>query len=126
MNKKIIFQKCTFDYIYFLLYTIASSIMNILYHFSVTEDNPKENLDKNDYNHFELSKQLLITYSSNIADFLAIIPYFIRKKQLKKSNVSSKKIESPEIDDKVKECKGQNELTIMIFKYLKLKKEKNY
>ena len=111
MNKKIIFQKCKFDYIYFLLYAIAYAIMQILDHSTDIDDYLKENPGKNeDNNHFELSKQLIIAYSSNTADFLAIIPYFIRKRLIKKSNVCSKKIETSEIDDKVNESKGQNEL----------------
>ena len=91
MNKKIIFQKCTFDYIYFLLYIIVYALIKILDYFIVIGDYPKENPNKNGNNHFHLALQLLIAYSSNISDFLAIIPYFIRKKLLKKSNISSKK-----------------------------------
>ena len=84
MNKKIIFQKCNFNYIYLLLYIIAYTIMEILNCCTDIEDYLEKNQDKNKGNHFELSKQIIITYSSNIADFLAIIPYFIRKKLLKK------------------------------------------
>ena len=110
MDKKIIFQKCTLDYIYFLLYTITFAIMQIFSYFTAIEKYQKDNHDKNYFNHLELSNQLIIAYSSNIADFLAIIPYFIRKIQLKKSNVSSKKIETAEIDEDNNKCKGKNEL----------------
>ena len=121
MNKKIIFQKCNFNYIYFLLYIIVYAIKEILNNFYIEKE---DYADKNDKNYFKLSEQLLITYSSNISDFLAIIPYFIRKKLLKKSNVSSKKIETSEIDDKINESKGQNELIYNDIKIYETQKRK--
>ena len=69
------------------------------------KDYLKENPDKYDNNYFMLSAQLIIAFSGTVADYFAIIPYFIRKKLIKKSKVSSKEIETLELDDKVNECK---------------------
>ena len=55
-----------------------------------------------------VSSQLLIAYSATISDYFAIIPFFIRKKLMKKNYSRIKDKETPEIDDKVNEYKGQN------------------
>ena len=109
MNKKIIFQKCKLDYIYFLLYIIVYASIRILIFFIKEEDYVKENPNKYNNNHFNLSLKILISYLSNISVFLSIIPYFIRKKLLKKRNISSKK-EASEIDNNDNESKEKKEL----------------
>ena len=80
MSKKIIFQKCNINNIYFLLYIIMFFIdLFISYKLYPLETDVKES-----------SKYLLPTqiiyrlYIYNLSDFLAIIPYFIRKRLLKK------------------------------------------
>ena len=108
-KKKIIFQKCNFNYIYFLLYILVYVVSKILESIVDIKDFEKENSNTKD-NHFFLSFRLLIKYFSNISDFFAIIPYLIRKKLLKKSNVSSKKIETLEIDEEDSELKEKNQL----------------
>ena len=81
MSKKIIFQKCNFNYIYFLLYIIMQfANIFIEYNFEPKEDEVNESPDK-----YFLPEQIINDfYIHNISDFLAIIPYFIRKKILKK------------------------------------------
>ena len=106
MNKKIIFQKCNINYIYFLLYIIIYIFIQIIGNYIDIEDYLKENPNKKNNNYFSLSQQILLTYSSNISDLIAIIPYFIHKKLSKKKNVNNNKIESPEMD----ECKESNKL----------------
>ena len=69
MNKKIIFQKCTFNNIYFLLYIIVYTIMQILNKSIDIKDYLEENPDKYDENYFMVSAQLLIAFSAIIADF---------------------------------------------------------
>ena len=73
MNKKIIFQKCNINYIYFLLYIIIYIFIQIIGNYIDIEDYLKENPNKKNNNHFSLSQQILLTYSSNISDLIAII-----------------------------------------------------
>ena len=84
MNKKIIFQKCNFNNIYFLLYLITFILIQILYNLIEPNEFEDENPGKKDCNYFLLSQQLIDTYSSIISNFFAIIPYLISKKLLKK------------------------------------------
>ena len=83
MKKKIIFQKCNFNYIYFLFYIIAFIIMLIIDVFldpsDIKENSENKDLDNFDY---EISKQILEIFILNISDFIGIIPYLIRKKLL--------------------------------------------
>ena len=81
MSKKIIFQKCNFNYIYFLLYIIMQfANIFIEYKFELKKEEVNVSPDK-----YFLPAQIINDfYIHNISDFLAIIPYFIRKKILKK------------------------------------------
>ena len=76
-NKKIFFQKCSFNNIYFLLY-ILIAIAELLIKYKT---NPyfwdEKNINKKDY---FLADKILFVYISNLSDFLAIIPYLIMKK----------------------------------------------
>ena len=81
MTEKIIFQKCNFNNIYFLLYIIMFLINLFIesYNFSIDS---KMDISENDT--INLSIQILKLYISNLSDFIAVIPYFIRKKLLRK------------------------------------------
>ena len=98
MNKKIIFQKCHFNNIYFLLYIIMDCIdFFIEYKLYPDKTEIKEPVSK-----YYLAIQILINlYIYNISDFLAIIPYLIRKKLLKKKeeNVNLKTEDNNNTDD---------------------------
>ena len=87
MKKKIIFQKCHFNYIYFLFYILAYIIMLIIDYFLYsnyeTENSVNHEPDNLDY---KISKQILEIYALNLSDFIGIIPYFIRKKLIQKRN----------------------------------------
>ena len=80
MSKKIIFQKCNFNNIYFLLYIIMFFI-DLFISYKLY---PKE-IDVNEPSKYLLPTQIMYhLYIYNLSDFLAIIPYFIRKRLLKK------------------------------------------
>ena len=81
MNKKIIFQKCNWNNIYFLLYIIMFFINLFIESFNYSIDLEVEDSEKYKYN---LSQTILNLYLLNLSDFIAIIPYFIRKKLLRK------------------------------------------
>ena len=92
MAKKIIFQKCHFDNIYFLFYIIITFIDLLIddnifpSDEEIEEINKKENVKLKENNFYLPTKILLTLYISNISDFLAIIPHLIRKKLLKRKN----------------------------------------
>ena len=83
MKKKIIFQKCNFNNIYFLFYLIISFINHLIEHYFFS---PKENSNKNNskFNIYLPAKILHNLYIAVLSDFLAIIPHLIRKKLVKK------------------------------------------
>ena len=104
MNKKIIFQKCNFNTIYFLLYIIFGIIDNII-KFNNHPNFWNKSRDDSE-NKISLSYRLLL-YTSNISDFLAFIPYLIHKKlsrenrnidKVESLNINSRSIESKESD----------------------------
>ena len=78
-TKKIIFQKCQFNNIYFLFYIIAYFI-NILIEHNLESD-------MSYFNSYILPIKILDNlYIYTISDFLALIPHFIRKKLVKNKN----------------------------------------
>ena len=81
MTKKIIFQKCNINNIYFLFYIIID-FLHIFIEYSLYPKTP----DSNEIMHKYILPTLIIfhLYIQNLSDFLAIIPYLIRKKILKK------------------------------------------
>ena len=93
MNKKIIFQKCRFNNIYFLLYIIMLFI-KVLIDYKIYPD--KQELSK----YYLQLKFINYLYTYNLSDFLAIIPLFIRKKLLKKKKNILTKIKDE--DNKIK------------------------
>ena len=120
MKKKIIFQGCNFNYIYFLLYIIAYIIMLIIdYYLDPKKFIKSEEINFKNY----ISKEIIDIYSFNLSDFIAIIPYFIRKK-LSQSNNEIKNEEKNNTDenDENNEHKEHEEL---IYNETKLSKTKN-
>ena len=83
MKKKIIFQKCHFNYIYFLIYMLTFIIRNIIDKF--LEITGKDEKDPDNF-YFYINGEILEIYTFNLSDFFAIIPHFIRKKLLKTNN----------------------------------------
>jgi len=81
MAEKIIFQKCNFNNIYFLLYIIMFLINLFIEYYNSKKDSDIEASEKDIIN---LSIHLLRLYTSNLSDFVAVIPYIIRKKLLRK------------------------------------------
>ena len=120
MKKKIIFQGCNFNYIYFLLYIIAYIIMLIIdYYLDPKKFIKSEEINFKNY----ISKEIIDIYSFNLSDFIAIIPYFIRKK-LSQSNNEIKNEEKNNTDenDENNEHKEHEEL---IYNETKLSETKN-
>ena len=111
MAKKIIFQKCNFNTIYFLFYIIAGIIESIIkyyYHPSLWDDTGKNEK-------YLLPFRILVLYASNLSDFLTLIPYFIRKKLLK----SNKEIEKSKIVDLNNESEEKTESIELIYNDIK-------
>ena len=76
MTKKIIFQKCNFNNIYFLLNIVAFSI-NLLIENNI---NPNGINDESElYKYIFANKILIDIYIDTLSNFIAIIPYLIRK-----------------------------------------------
>ena len=86
MRKKIIFQKCNYNNIFFLLNIIMTFInFMIEYHLYLEESE----VDENEYYKYNLPIQMInYLYTYNISDFIAFIPYLIRKRILKKIEVN--------------------------------------
>ena len=87
MNKKIIFQKCNFNNIYFLFYIITFFIFQLI-NYQINKES--ENIP--DLINYNLSSQILNLYLKIISDFIAVIPFFIRKQLLKKKDITIKNI----------------------------------
>ena len=96
MDKKIIFQKCNFNNIYFLFYVIIDFI-DILIAFQFY---PKEKEIKEPESKYFLPVQILnFLYIHNLSDFLAIFPYFISKKLIKRKEEENINIKNEEKAD---------------------------
>ena len=76
-NKKIFFQKCSFNNIYFLLYILIAIAELLIKYKTHPYQWDEKGINKKDY---FLANKILFVYISNLADFLAIIPYLIMKK----------------------------------------------
>ena len=123
MNKKIIFQKCNFNTIYFLLYIIFGIIDNIIKYNNHPNFWNKSRDDSE--NKISLSYRLLLLYTSNISDFLAFIPYLIHKK-LSRENRNIDKVESLNINSRSIESKESDKLIYNSGEPMKNKKRKKY
>jgi len=96
MQKKIIFQKCNFNNIYFL-FIIIIIFIDLLIENKLILNEEELNKIKNEGANVYLPTRILINlYITNLSDFLAIIPHLIRKRLLKKKQ---EKISSVEIED---------------------------
>ena len=115
MSKKIIFQKCNINYIYFLLYLISYALTFIIGSFVDKDEFLKADYINKEDNHFYLSYKLFQIYISNISDFMSIIPLFIRKILTRRSNANSEQIEITDIDDKNSENNQSKSLSILIY-----------
>ena len=85
MKKKIIFQKCHFNNIYFLFYIIVDCI-NLLIEYKLYPD--KTEITEPESKYYLPIEILINFYLYNLSDFLAVIPYFISKKLLKKKEIN--------------------------------------
>ena len=112
MSKKIFFQKCNFNTIYYLFYIILGIIDFIIkYNYIlIIYRHIKENGVK-----IILSTTIIKLYLSNISDFLFVIPYFIRKKKLK----NNKENEKSQITDLSNEDEEQNKSSQLIYNDVK-------
>ena len=72
MDKKIIFQKCNFNYIYFIFFLVSIIISTL-----IEENIGEEQQDDEKKQIYDAAENLLILYISGISDFLAIIPFFL-------------------------------------------------
>ena len=113
MSKKIIFQKCNFNTIYFLFYIIAGIIESFIKYCN----HPIfwNDLGESEKPHYFLYFRIIVLYASNISDFLVLIPYFIRKKKLK----NNKENEKSQIADLNNEDEKQNESNQLIYNDVK-------
>ena len=98
MDKKIIFQKCNFNYIYFLFYFLTTVIMSIIDYYLNPENIKGENKKKSKYDY--INKQILEVFIFNISDFFAIIPFLISKKLTVSNNNDNKKEEKDTFSEK--------------------------
>ena len=120
MNKKIILQKCHFNNIYLILYILIFFI-NLLIQYNIDPDysylNANSSSDSSsdsgagtetisdtepDINYFQ-SKIINYFLTFNLADILAIIPYFIRKKLINRRAEKIQTVKTEDKDDKLKD-----------------------
>ena len=111
MSKKIIFQKCNFNNIYFLFYVIID-FLHLFLGYSLYPKKP----ETNDSIPIYILPTLIIfhLYIHNLSDFVAIIPYFIRKviSKRKERITSDIKIENNSNSDSSQLIYNDKELSI--------------
>jgi len=101
MSKKIFFQKCNFNYIYFLLYILSYFIDNVIaYRYQSIY-----------YTKYEKSLTMVNIYVKTFCSFLAFIPFLLRKK------CSNKKKEEKIDNDKNINIKNDKNIEINKFIY---------
>ena len=124
-SKVIIFRKCNLNYIYFLLYTISYIIILVIEDFLVLDEDFKNRENEKKTHYYELSLEILNLYIANISNFIAIIPYFIRKKLLGINNDNKEKeINLDRKNTKMSENKEQIELIYNDFAQYESEKRK--
>ena len=122
MSKKIIFQKCNFNTIYFLFYIIAGIIESFIKYCN----HPIfwNDLGESEKPHYFLYFRIIVLYASNISDFLVLIPYFIRKKILK-NNKEIDKSKIANLNNENEEMSESNQLIYNDTKEIQTTKRKN-
>ena len=95
MRKKIIFQKCHFNNIYFLFYMLISFIDIIIDKNLFPNKDELKEINEEEKNFYLPAKILVSLYLINLSDFFAIIPHLIRKRLLnqKGKNITNINIE---------------------------------
>ena len=121
MDKKIICQKCNFNYIYFLLYFLTTVIISIIDNY-LEPDSIKEKKYNNKY--VCINHQILEVFIFNISDFLAIIPYFISKKLTLSNNEDNKKEERDTYTEKRTNTEDTEHLELIYNDFKQTEKEK--
>ena len=76
--KKIFFQKCSLNYIFFLLQVIANFIS-----ISLRIDYPEENIEKGEKNIYNSSIEMINIYLITLCNFFGFIPYCLLKRSFK-------------------------------------------
>ena len=118
MERKIFFQKCNFNYIFFLFYSLAFLVNTF-----IGIDNDPWNLLELQLptgKYYFLQLQILHIYTTILSNFLAVIPYLIRKRIIRKNEEN---IEDYKIEDK----KEKNDDLPLIYndnKYIETEKKK--
>ena len=100
MQRKIFFQKCNFNYIFFVLYIIFFFINSCI----AFDNYPEKFGIGQKIEEYYLHLQILNLFTRNLSNFLAIIPYLIRKRILRKNeeNIENYKTEEKtEKDDEL-------------------------
>ena len=88
MKKKIIFQKCNFNYIYFLFYILTYIVTLVIDNFFAPEEIQANDSKNEGYDifYYRINVTIKDIFSLNVSDFIAIIPYLIRKKLSQSNN----------------------------------------
>ena len=95
--RTIIFQNLNFNYIYFILYLVASLITSGIEIYgdadsdtkSTNRESDSKKCDFNSKGHFF---ELVNIFANTFSDFWAIIPYLIKKNRSKNSNKDTNKL----------------------------------
>ena len=88
MKKKIFFQKCNFNYIYFLFYILTYIVTLAIENFLEPEEIQANDSKNEGYDifYYRINVTIKDIFSLNVSDFIAIIPYLIRKKLSQSNN----------------------------------------
>ena len=115
MKKKIIFQKGNKKNIYFLIHFILGFVEQIIEYFIFPNENELNEINEQKSNFYLPTKILISLYIAKLSDFLAIIPYFIRKKLLKKNqeDIPDIKIEDNKNSDDPKLIYNDNNKSVI-------------
>ena len=120
MQRKIFFQKCNYNYIFFVFYILVY-FLNSYFGFDNYPEKFEEEIPSSELSKYYLPLQIIHFYTANFSDFLAIIPYFIRKRILRKNEENNEDIKT---EDK-KEKDGDLPLIYNDNKYIESEKKKN-
>ena len=97
MKKKIIFQKCQLNNIYFFLYIIVT-FFDLLIEYKFFPNNKElDEMNETEGNFYLPAKILMTLYAGNLSDFFAIIPHLIRKRLVKKKEENNTDIKIEDV-----------------------------